>query len=229
MTLTMYDAIPEDFPNVPDNPPAIASYIDNFGGYTEAVKRWPDAHHLSITTFGGRARAADMEAGAMRLSAFPAWYHEEAIHDEGLPIAYTSASNLAELIRGNAAAGIPRSAYLIWSAHYDGEHICGPDTCGFPQADGTQWDDLVDFKPCDVSKLGDRFFNPAIKSKRAHGLAVMELQFDLARRHWRIHQEHPEVVELGPVDQWASAEVQYNVRTGQCRVKPLAWNARPLG
>jgi hypothetical protein len=38
--------------------------------------------------------------------------------------------------------GWKRTQFLVQSAHYTGvAHICGPDACGYPQADGTQYAD----------------------------------------------------------------------------------------
>lgn len=55
----------------------------------------------------------------------------------GLPWGYTSASNMQALI--NAAGG---RQFIKESAHYGfGMHICGPNTCGYPQATWTQWAD----------------------------------------------------------------------------------------
>lgn len=234
MTIVQYDAIPEEFANVPANPPAVGSYIDGYGGYPQAVTRWPKAHHLSITIHGGRARCGDFEAGAMSIADAPGWYQDHAIHDQGLPILYASASNVQALIAAMNRAGIPRSSYLIWSAHIgwthqaaDGAHICGPGTCGYPQADGTQHAFTVNGRTCDQSILSDRFYT-APPAPRPHGIARASLALDLARGHWHVHPE-PGKVTFGHTDRWCSVEIQINQRTGEWRARPLPYNAPPLG
>lgn len=185
MTLVMFDAIPALFGNVPPDPPAVASYVDGFGGYQEALKRWPHAHHLDVTIHGAPARCADFEKGAMRISMAPGWYHTHAIHRYGLVVLYTSAGNIEQLAAVMVAAKIPRADYLIWSAHYGhGEHICGPATCGFPHADGTQWTDLVDGRSCDQSLLSDSFFpKPPDKLYRA------TVELDATADSWQIQKQ----------------------------------------
>jgi peptidoglycan hydrolase-like protein with peptidoglycan-binding domain len=52
---------------------------------------------------------------------------------------YTSAGDMQAVINAMSAAGITRSQYYLWSAHWIGQHICSPASCGFPSADGTQY------------------------------------------------------------------------------------------
>lgn len=57
---------------------------------------------------------------------------------KGKPWGYTSAGNAGAL---NAVAG--GRDFVREFAHYGhGPHVCGPRTCGYPQADWTQWDDV---------------------------------------------------------------------------------------
>ena len=135
------DTIRGDINLLPPGLDVYMSYVDNYGGFPELVA-WRDAHAptaqvWSITIFGGPAMVADMEPGAMHISDFAGWYDHTADHGLGVPVGYTSASNMGMLI--SAAGGRP---FIKWSAHYGfGPHICGPATCGWPQADWTQWDD----------------------------------------------------------------------------------------
>lgn len=55
------------------------------------------------------------------------------------PIFYMSAGDCQLVIDALSAAGYARDEYFLWSAHWIGLHICGPSTCGFPQADATQY------------------------------------------------------------------------------------------
>jgi hypothetical protein len=136
------DTVGGDIGLLPDGLDAYMSYVDNFGGYNELVARFghTTAFLVSITIFGNRARCADVEPGAMSAASFGQWLGDgRAIGNDqfGPPWGYASASNMAALI--NAAAGRP---FIRWSAHFGfGPHICGPNTCGFPQAHWTQWDD----------------------------------------------------------------------------------------
>lgn len=143
--MTLYtgaDTIGGDIGLLPDGLNMYASYVDNFGGYGELVARFGNAPWkpflLSITIFGNHARCADVENGAMRPADLPHWYDNVAISDSvSPPWVYTSASNM-----GAVAQAMGGRKHIRWSAHFGaGEHICGPGTCGFPQADWTQWDD----------------------------------------------------------------------------------------
>jgi len=227
-TITMYDAIPEEFANIPADPPAVASYVDGFGGYSQLAARFPHAQHVPITIHGNHARVADTEAGAMSIGQLPGWYHNQADHSQGKPWVYGSASNIAAMIAEMTHAGISRSSYFVWSAHTGrGRHICSPGVCGFPQADGTQWSFTVNGRSCDVSELSASMLTEPVPP-RPHGLAKMELTYDLGKFHWHIQRAGGNET-LGPDDRWAAAEVEFNVRTGHCRVKRVHWNNPPLG
>lgn len=119
------------------------SYIDNFGGFPALVARMghTNAFLLSFTIFGGHALCADLEPGAMRNNDLKkgGWPETHAIKDaSGNFWVYTNAGNLSAV-----KALLSRFTNVIYfSAHYGhGPHICGPHTCGFPQAHWTQWDD----------------------------------------------------------------------------------------
>jgi hypothetical protein len=135
------DTIGADIGLLPDGLSMYASYVDNLGGYPELVARF-GAHApfllLSITIFGNPARCADVELGAMSPADLPHWLDNVALTDGGqLPWVYSSAANFA-----NCNEHIGDRQVVRWSAHYGfGPHVCGPATCGFPQADWTQWTD----------------------------------------------------------------------------------------
>ena len=129
---TMADGIASDVSALPGNLPAYASYVDGYGGFAEIVARFPGAAHLSISVNGNRARCGDFENGALQNYQAPWWLDNLADPD---PILYTFASNMQGLID---AAG--NRKFKRWSAHVgQGPHICGPSTCGYPQADATQY------------------------------------------------------------------------------------------
>ncbi len=82
---------------------------------------------------------------------------------------YTSAGNAQALIDTLAAGGISRSDYKLWSAHYTYSlHICGPNTCGYPQADATQWTDKALGRNLDQSVCAPDFFGPTPVVQNPH-------------------------------------------------------------
>lgn len=139
-TFTGADTIGADLNLLPSGLSLYGSYVDNFGGFKALQLKFKNskAFLVSFTIFGNPALCADVETGAMHNSDLPHWIDNVAQKDvEGHAWVYTSASNLAA---AKKAAG---NRKVIWfSAHYGhGPHICGPKTCGFPQASWTQWDD----------------------------------------------------------------------------------------
>lgn len=146
--------------------PAVAAYIagnswPTYGPYAAARPDLVASGRLvSITlTAGARARCLDIESGGASAGQAPGWFKYRADATHGLPILYTFAANVQHTIDVMTSAGIPRSAYLVWSAHYTyTAHICSPATCGFPQADGTQFTDRVAGN-CDASLMGDQCFS----------------------------------------------------------------------
>lgn len=231
MTLTMYDAVPEEIPNIPANPQAVGGYVDGFYVWSSADwDRFPHAHHLTIAAHpSSRARCLDVEAGDATPAQAPGWYVHLADHTHGKPVLYCSASIISQVTGAMAGAGVGRSGYLIWSAHYgQGAHVCGPRTCGYPQADGTQWNDTVNGRSCDVSQLPDSFFTTPPPPRPA-GIARFAGSYDLAKGHWNVHGTEGHVSQWDHIDRWASVEIQINQRTGQWRSRPLPFNAAPLG
>lgn len=159
MSLVMYDSV--TISEIPPNPPAVAGYVDGtYRNYDELVAAFPNAHHLSIAvSVSGRARCLDVEPGDATAAEAAGWL-KSAYVGPGVPVFYTSASVIGQLTAALAQAGIARSSYLVWSAHYTLEHICSPQTCGYPQADGTQWTDRALGRNLDQSVLSDAFFGP---------------------------------------------------------------------
>lgn len=88
-------------------------------------------------------RCLDVEPRGATNDQAAHWFFHYADRSDGLPIFYTSASNVQALINALAAAGIHRNEYLVWSAHFTiVRHVCAPNTCGqAPQCDGTQYTD----------------------------------------------------------------------------------------
>jgi peptidoglycan hydrolase-like protein with peptidoglycan-binding domain len=148
--------------NIPGNPFAAAGYIDGYYvTYPQLREKFPDAHLLSITVLGNDADCADDEPGDMTDGDIPPWIQRQ--HTRGLqrPCAYRSASYVDGLAALIGKAGIARSSYRIWSAHYTGQpHICGPSTCRATQiqCDATQWTDTALGRNLDQSLVSGDFF-----------------------------------------------------------------------
>ena len=157
MTIRMADSV--DVNHLPDGMDAYAGYTSGtWPTYNAMVARFPHAFHLSIAINAGqRADCLDIEPGDATVADAPDWFHLWSPGHTPKPVFYTSASNAANLIGVLGANGILRERFLVWSAHYTNvSHICAPNVCGYPAADGTQW---ADHGPWDESLLADYFFN----------------------------------------------------------------------
>lgn len=111
------------------------------------------------------AQCLDIETYDAVIADAPGWFKTtqaagaKAKDFRYYPKLYTSASNVASLISTMTKAGIARNRYMIWSAHYTGSaHICGPKTCGYPQADATQWTSSYQGVSLDASLCYGYFF-----------------------------------------------------------------------
>jgi hypothetical protein len=60
--------------------------------------------------------------------------------DGGKPMVYCSAGDAQAVINEVAALGITRAEWILFSAHWIGQHICSKLGCGYPDADATQYD-----------------------------------------------------------------------------------------
>lgn len=147
---------------VPTNvPEVIGSYANGrFANTAAARQAFPNARHIQYDVNGTRPDAdiLDVEPGDASPSTAPSWSrkYKGSLPHPGL---YASASNVAAVISAMLDAGFSRHDFLIQSAHYAGEHICGPGTCGFPQADATQYADHgLKGENTDLSVFTDAFF-----------------------------------------------------------------------
>jgi hypothetical protein len=148
--------------NIPAGLDAVAGYVGgSWPTYWSVLSTFPAAKHLSIAVNASeKADCLDVEGGDASPGQIPGWFTSWTAGNTSLPVIYTSGSGIQNVI---SAAGRPRGSYLIWSAHYDWpqapgtSHICGPGTCGYPQADGTQW--TTHNQVWDESVLNDNFFD----------------------------------------------------------------------
>jgi hypothetical protein len=162
MTTIMYDA--ESNSEFPPGAPAYAAYVDGHAGdqpnYAHVTAAYPDARHLSIAlSADDDADALDVENGAASPADVPGWIARQHVRGVVRPCVYASVSVMKAEILPLVGGWLPASVRL-WTAHYDGEHICGPKSCGqLPvDADGTQWTSGALGRQLDQSILNDDFF-----------------------------------------------------------------------
>lgn len=145
---TQFDAV--TLANVPKDARAVAAYVNGaFANVEEARRRFPDALITTITVnFSAIADAADFETGDFAIAEGPEYFRRfKAARPHQKPVFYMPASWVPSFRAEMKHDGIKKRQYIIWSAHWDGKHICGPRTCGLSKADGTQWtthDERVD-------------------------------------------------------------------------------------
>lgn len=119
-----------------------AGYVNGYVSYGSMVTRHPGAHVLSISVRNGTygVDVLDVEPGAATESAMVPFLRSSPHPHVGKPVIYCAAWQVTSFVNYLARNGHPRSSYYIWSAHYGrGLHYCGPHTCGFGQADATQY------------------------------------------------------------------------------------------
>ena len=158
--VTMYDST--EVLTIPGAAEAVAGYVGgNWPTYNTLVKKYPHAKHVSIAVNSQEdAICLDIENGDATAEDAPGWYRRQKSRHVTYPKLYTSASNVGNVVTKMHAAGIGRSGYRIWSAHYGrGKHICGPKSCGYPQADATQWTDKALNRNLDESICNPSFFD----------------------------------------------------------------------
>lgn len=168
---TMFDDVVLDL--VPADAEAVAGYTGGaWPTFGELDEHFPKARRLSIAISASEdADCLDVEPGDASPADAPGWvrrqlerrHHDPSFYNQDKPTVYGSASQGDEIRAVLDGAGIARSAYFLWTAHYTFEpHLCGPDTCGevrSTEADATQWTDLALGRSLDQSVLTPQFFN----------------------------------------------------------------------
>ena len=164
--ITMYDSV--TISQIPADAQAAAGYVDGkFANVAELRDRLPRAHILTIAVFAAHdADALDIETGDATPEQAAAWFLRQQARGVHRPCLYASASVMeSQVVPAITAAGIPRSAVRLWSAHYTRRaHRCGPHpSCGLMsiKADATQYDDRALGRNLDVSLVADDFFGTA--------------------------------------------------------------------
>ena len=160
----MFDSV--DDAQFPRGAQAYAGYLDgqiaSQPNYSWIVAEFPNAFHLSITLNADEdADALDIENGAATPQQAAGWWQRQRNRGLQRPCLYASASvmqaSIVPLIR---AGTIARPLVRLWSAHYAGQHICSPSSCGAVSIamDGTQWTPNAWGRDLDESLLLADFF-----------------------------------------------------------------------
>lgn len=128
--------------------PVYAGYYNGtFANLNSFRADFPAAIILSITPNGIKgARCIDCEPGDATVAGAANFVAANlpdtsagGRNDGGKPMVYCSAGDSQAVVNAVAAKGIARDQWILWSAHWIGQHICSPGGCGYPQADGTQY------------------------------------------------------------------------------------------
>lgn len=188
--ILMFDDVDVDL--LPAGYDAYAGYSDGIYANISAIKKRfpsPSVHILTVSVKATDvADVLDVESGDASISQAPAWFKLALKSGVTKPAVYTSVSNATALVQEMAAAGIPRSSFHLWTAHYGkGQHICGPSTCAgtAESADATQFTSTANGESLDESACDPDFFTVVVPPAPAPeptltlgdtGQAVHELQ-----------------------------------------------------
>jgi hypothetical protein len=158
----MYDDVTLSL--IPANAPAVAGYVGGrWPTYHELATRFPHAKRLSIAVNAGEdAECLDVEPGDATVSQAAAWIKRQRNRGVKRPVVYCSVSQARGVVSALKAAGLGRSSYRLWTAHYTGRaHLCS-SACGFGMpttADATQWTDRALGRSLDESLCAHGFWS----------------------------------------------------------------------
>lgn len=161
LPVVMFDSTTPD--QIPASAPAVGGYV---GGHWPTFKgllvTFPHAKHLSIAVNAGEdAECLDIEKGDAVPAQAPAWVRRQLGRGVKRPVVYAAVSEMPAVLAALSAAGIPRKAVRLWTAHFTFHpHICNPG-CGFgfkATADATQWTDHALGRNLDQSLCNKSFF-----------------------------------------------------------------------
>lgn len=159
--LTMYDST--DIAVIPSNPQAVAGYTAGYWPtYDPLVKKFPKAFHLSIAIKAADdADCLDIENGDATPDQAPEWVLRQRARGVHRPMLYASVSVMPAVIAALKKAGIPRTAVVLWTAHYTySAHLCTSKCWHEFQttADLTQYSDKAMNRNLDASLVGAGVF-----------------------------------------------------------------------
>jgi aspartyl protease len=188
--LIMYDAV--DVAQIPNGPAAVAGYVDgDFLTALELSARFPNARFLSIAVRAeDDADCLDVESGDATPADVPGWYERQRARGADRPAIYADASTMqASIVPLVRSGAIARPLVRLWSAHYAGEHVCGPRTCGAVSLDmdGTQWTDQAWGRSLDQSALTAGFFGTPRTAAKKKAAPVTSVPIEILNGSIVIH------------------------------------------
>lgn len=157
----MYDDV--DLSLIPKDAQAVAGYVGGNWPTFAKLKMWfPGARQrISVAVNASEdADILDIENGDATNDQAVAWFRRQHT-PANRPGFYTSVSNVAALTNILGRAGIQRSAYRLWTAHYtDKPHLCSSSCyAGMPTtADATQYTSHALGRSLDASVVTPAFF-----------------------------------------------------------------------
>lgn len=157
---TMYDSVTVG--EIPSNAVAVAGYVNGYyATMPKLATAFPHAKQLSVAVnVGADARCLDVERGDATPDQAPAWVKRQHARGITQPVVYTFLAQAQTLVSTLDAAGIHRSQYKLWIAHWTYQpHICTPK-CGYGlrvNADATQWSNKALGRNLDASKCSPGF------------------------------------------------------------------------
>lgn len=161
--ITMFDAT--NVSQIPSNAVAVAGYVNgHWPTFDQLHTSFPHSHRLSIAvSVAADAECLDVEQGDATPDQAPAWVKRQIANGVKRPVVYTSVSQAARVMSALERAGIPRSQFRLWTAHYTFKpHRC-TKKCGFGMtgtADATQYTDRALGRTLDASLVSPTFFPP---------------------------------------------------------------------
>jgi hypothetical protein len=117
---------------IPIGAQLVASYVDGFGGYSEAVARFGSAKVVSISVQNNNADVADVETGAMTPADLPGWLARQYARGLKRPVVYCNQSTWPSVRK--VMGTNTRVSYWIAAPGNNGTY--GPAT--LPGADAVQ-------------------------------------------------------------------------------------------
>ena len=160
----MYDSI--QVSAIPTDARAVAGYTGgNWPTYPVLVKNFPKAKVVSIAVASRyNAEILDVEPGDATPPLAVPWMERQLAGPRlngRRPGVYCSVSTAQDVVNRLTRAGIPRTKYRLWTAHYTGvPHICTA-ACGFGfhgVADATQYTSKALGRTLDASKCAPSFW-----------------------------------------------------------------------
>lgn len=151
--ITMYDSVTVN--EIPSGAQAVAGYVGgSFPTFNSLLRDFPHAKHLSIAvTSHEDADCLDIETGDSTPALAPGWVRRQHARGVKRPVVYANTSTMPAVLQALTEAGIHRSEYRVWTAHYTGApHI----EFG---SDATQYDDKALGRNLDASLCIPTFFD----------------------------------------------------------------------